>query len=72
MEGNVEAPRAYLPRFKVMGLPMNLSVEFVSSGIKMPASNADDGIVVLSIDDFHVANCRITKESRSLFGEMVL
>lgn len=70
MKGNVEAAGNELSWYRVMCLPMNLGVEIVAIGIEMPASNTYDRILGGSVDDFHVANCRIATEATLLFVEV--
>jgi hypothetical protein len=70
MKRDVKTAGNWLSRDEDMGLPMDLIVKVVSIGIEMPASNAHNKIFVGTIDDFHIANRRISKEATSLFVEV--
>lgn len=70
MKFNVKVPGDGLARDRIMGLPVDLSIEVVAGRIEVPASNTDDGILVGTVDDLHIPNCGIAGESTSLFVEV--
>ena len=70
MKSNVEAVGYRLFRFKVVGLPMNLGIKIVAIRIEMPASKTNNRILIGSIDNLHIANCRIVTKTALLFIEV--
>lgn len=70
MERQVEAPGNWPAPGRIVCLPVDLGIKAVASGVEMPASNADDRIIVGTINDLHVAHCGVAAETTSLLVKM--
>ncbi|RDW59189.1 hypothetical protein BP5796_12113 [Coleophoma crateriformis] len=72
MHGNIEGSGNARQQLgsRIMGLPRDFGIEVIPVGVKVPASNADDGVFVVAIDDLHVPDGRIANEASSLFVEV--